>query len=135
MKVFLIGTNQDKVSMATDMTRFNIDYDHNSRKNVGTALQCVSGCDLVIMSITNGGYAYINETVELGIALGIGKKVWLVCGEKIPYTKTNYYLNSYGIKRFNSWGSCLKALYDLTATNMTHFSEEERSPPFISNFS
>lgn len=134
MKVYLISYNSDKIRMATDLTSLDINYDHFNKNNSSTVVEKIQSSDIVLMLATNKDYAYTNESVELGIALGCNKQIWFISNGN-PYTKINNHLDNKLVKRFNSWESCLKALNDLTNTTVPYFKEEERSPPLVSNFS
>lgn len=129
MKVFVIGRNADKLQMSIDLTLLNLDYDYVTAKDINVVTEKISDCDLVLFMTTCKEYAYINETVELGIALGLKKPVWLICTNDIPYSKANSYFKN-NLKRFNSWESCRKCLSDKFQT--FYFKEDDKSPPFLS---
>lgn len=67
----------------------------------------VKDASLLIVDMTDPDYAYRGTWTEIGIALGLGKEIWII--SKKP--STNVFYHATGIIHFDSWEEVYSELH------------------------
>lgn len=101
----------DGISITHDWTRSEAKGadDRTDEENAACAnadIQGVKDCDILIVDLTRDGYPYQGTSVEWGVALGLGRPVWIIRDK----TFRSVFYHADGVTHFKSWDEVIAAL-------------------------
>jgi nucleoside 2-deoxyribosyltransferase len=79
------------------------------------ALHDVNGVkesELLLVLMDDAEYVYRGTFTEIGVALGLNIKTWIVCPHENAYCKTNIFFHHPNIVHFQSWDDAVNSLDD-----------------------
>jgi len=126
ISVYVAGKWTDKDTIAMKMNQIEklgydishkwINYEPTGKYNKSTLadydLKGVQNCDLLIVVMDDPLYAYRGTFTEVGIALGLGKKIYIFDPNENSYSSTNVFYHHPSIKHFNKWDDIMQMLED-----------------------
>ena len=121
MKIYLAGKWTDKETIRThmdelefnghkithDWTSYEADSNNAKSDMAVKDVEGVKNADMVIILMTDPKYMYRGSFTELGVALGTGKAIYIICPDEKAECRTNVFFHHPSITHLESWNQLM----------------------------